>query len=130
MPSLFVVYKSYGLQTPTKKQEPVKVDQIPVTKIETPKTNNDDRNVQPVKEPVKTITPPAATDERENPATIVAPDPSKVEYTKPVVEEVELTPSFIDITKITPEQKKRLQNAVSGIKPEELISKVNNMDDK
>ncbi len=43
---------------------------------------------------------------------------------------IELTPAFIDITKITPEQKIRLQNSVIGVKPDELIAKVNNMDDK
>mgnify|MGYP001172782007 CR=1 FL=1 len=130
MPALLVVYKPYDLPKTPIKQEQVKIDQIPVTKIETPKTNNDDRNVEPVKEPVKTITPPASTDEREEPAKTVIPDPNKVEDTKPVVEEVELTPSFIDLTKITPEQRIRLQNSVSGIKVEDLVSKVNNINDK
>jgi len=111
MPSLLVVYKAYDLQTPNTTSKQVQIDQVPVKKIETPAK---DESVVKQEQPDKTV----------------VSDPNKIEDTKPVVEEVELTPSFIDLTKITPEQKVRLRNSVSGIKVDELISKVNNMNDK
>ena len=123
MPALLVVYKPYDLSKTPIKQEQVKIDQIPVKKIETPKTSNDDRNKEPVKEPVQPISTPVNTDERAD--TPVKEKVSPVEETPTVNVEapIELTPAFIDITKITPEQKIRLQNSVIGVKPDELIAK-------
>lgn len=105
-------FKNPGTFTPPqrKKENPVDLPVAPIKKIPI----NDERDT-----PKKIELPSTQNNTEDN--TIQQPEKEP---------EVELTPAFIDLAKITPEQKIRLQNSVVGIKVLDLVSKVNNMDDK
>ena len=105
-------FKNPGTFTPPerKKENPIDIPTAPIKKIPT----NDERD-----EPKK-IELPSTQDNTEDNA-IQQPEKEP---------QVELTPAFIDLAKVTPEQKIRLQNSVVGIKVLDLVSKVNNIDDK